>query len=135
MIASNPDGGYFFSPGYSGGRGGGEAGYGTGAASATIGGQSYSSGTPRAAILAIQVGYALTGFHETIHLAGSGYSDKVLAQAVFAMFGNPNDDPSKVDASARRAVYDYGGIWDKYLQDYCGGKPYNGGGAELGTVP
>jgi hypothetical protein len=80
MIASNPDGGYFFSPGYSGGRGGGDAGYGTGAAGATIGGQSYSPGTPRAAILAIQVGYALTGLHETIHLAGSGYSDKVLAQ-------------------------------------------------------
>lgn len=64
IIASEPNDGYRFRPNYSGGSGGGEAGYGTGAASATIGGLSY-----------------------------------------------------------------------KYLQDYCGGKPYNGGGAELGTVP
>jgi hypothetical protein len=134
MIGSNADGGYFFIPGYSGGRGGGEAGRGTGVASATIGGQSYLSGTPRSHLLRVQVGYALTGLHETIHLAGIGYSDIILAQAVFAMFGNAADDPSKVKASPR-AVYDYGGIWDKYLQEYCGGTPFNGDGLDLGTVP
>jgi len=140
IVASQPNGGYHFVPGYSNGSGGGEAGgsFAAGTAGADIGGQAYGHGFPRSFLLTAQVDYALTGLHETIHLAGGGggtYTDKVLAQAVFAMFGNPNDDPSKVDASSRRAVYDYGGIWDKYLQDYCGGKQYNGNGGNLGSVP
>jgi RHS repeat-associated protein len=123
-IAADPDGGIIFSPGYSGGLGGGEAGYGLGGPAIVIGGEGVAPGAPHAHTLAVQVNYALTGLHEAIHLApggGRSYNDRTLAQAVFVMFGDPKDDPSKVTPS-RRAVYDYGGIWDKYLREYCGAR-------------
>jgi RHS repeat-associated protein len=121
-ISSNPEGGYFFSPDYSGGRGGGEAGYATGAAGVTIGGEAFTGTPPYTHVLAVQISYAMTGLHETIHLAGRGYTDQVLAQAAFAMFGDPNDDPSRIDPNSSRAVYEYGAIWDKYLVEYCAGR-------------
>jgi hypothetical protein len=57
IIASNGiEGGYSFSPDYSGGLGGGEAGSGRGAPGATVGGEYYNPGVPWSHILQTQVG-------------------------------------------------------------------------------
>lgn len=63
-------------------------------------------------LLRTQVANALTGLHETMHLAGRGYSDKVLAQEVFARFGNAKGDPYAADHEASLVPsMNYGGMW------------------------
>jgi hypothetical protein len=123
-------GGYRFSPNYSKGKGGGDAGYGMGDMGATIGGISMGGGgDPVIITLEGQMEYAMTGLHETVHLAGEGYTDELLAKAVFIMFGDPNDDPNKIDRNDPNDLLCTSGAgFGTYINEYCRAKMYNGTG-------
>jgi YD repeat-containing protein len=131
IMASQPNGGYLLSGGdphdrsrYGAGGGGVGGSLASGDLEVDVGLMALQGGNnpSQSFLFDVQIGYAMTGLHETIHLAGGSYdtyTDEVLAKAVFSMFGDANDDPSQVDPKSPRATYGYGKIWDKYLRDYC----------------
>ena len=80
------------------------------------------------AIRRAELGFALAGLHETIHLAGGGnnayngystyYTDEVLADAAKILTGAPGF-PTNPGQDGKHSVYEYGVYWQKQLEEHC----------------